>query len=307
MNHLTRLQFPFAIGIALACVALGASRYLAAPVPVNSGLFPAEGPKIPPGLVPIFWPKDNPYSSAKAELGWLLYFDKRLSVDGTVSCASCHADGRTDSLGWDLGSPNGFSAKYLRGFADSPSGATLIDLTNFLLDGFTPNKGPMVTQTLQGIIGNEPFHWRGEKDSLAEFNPAFTNLQGRDSEITPQEMALLEDFVASITYPPNPNRNIDNTLRTTLPVTGGNGNPQNGRQLYLNAPLLVGGLTCVACHALRVQSPVVARPIGVKNRGQTAVTSTPNMGMSAAVRSPHALAANPMSNAPMGAPPRNPS
>src|SRR5688572_6046247 len=52
--------------------------------------FPPEGPKVPQGLVPIFWPKDNPYSPEKAELGWLLYFDKRLSVDETMSCASCH-------------------------------------------------------------------------------------------------------------------------------------------------------------------------------------------------------------------------
>lgn len=52
--------------------------------------FPKEGPAIPKGLVPIIWPVDNPYTAEKAELGWLLFFDKRLSADGTVSCASCH-------------------------------------------------------------------------------------------------------------------------------------------------------------------------------------------------------------------------
>lgn len=44
----------------------------------------------PLGMPPIPWPVDNPYSPEKAELGRLLYFDKRLSSDGTVSCASCH-------------------------------------------------------------------------------------------------------------------------------------------------------------------------------------------------------------------------
>jgi cytochrome c peroxidase len=48
-------------------------------------------PKAPLGLPPIAWPKDNPYSHAKVELGRLLYFDRRLSGDETVSCASCHA------------------------------------------------------------------------------------------------------------------------------------------------------------------------------------------------------------------------
>ncbi len=51
---------------------------------------PSGAPKEPLGLLPISWPKDNPYSAAKAELGKILYFDSRLSKDGTVSCATCH-------------------------------------------------------------------------------------------------------------------------------------------------------------------------------------------------------------------------
>lgn len=52
---------------------------------------PSDKPPKPPlGLPPVQWPEDNPYSAAKAELGRLLYFDKRLSSDGTVSCATCH-------------------------------------------------------------------------------------------------------------------------------------------------------------------------------------------------------------------------
>lgn len=46
--------------------------------------------KEPLGLPPVEWPMDNPYSPEKAELGRLLFFDKRISTDGTVSCASCH-------------------------------------------------------------------------------------------------------------------------------------------------------------------------------------------------------------------------
>ena len=47
-------------------------------------------PREPPGLPSIEWPKHNPYSAAKAELGRYLYFDKRLSADETISCATCH-------------------------------------------------------------------------------------------------------------------------------------------------------------------------------------------------------------------------
>lgn len=35
-------------------------------------------------------PKDNPTTKAKVALGKLLFFDKRLSSDKTVSCATCH-------------------------------------------------------------------------------------------------------------------------------------------------------------------------------------------------------------------------
>jgi cytochrome c peroxidase len=51
------------------------------------------------------YPKDNPQTSSKIELGKMLYFDPRLSVDGTVSCNSCHnvmshgADGRPVGVG----------------------------------------------------------------------------------------------------------------------------------------------------------------------------------------------------------------
>jgi cytochrome c peroxidase len=45
---------------------------------------------VPGGLLPVQFPRENPYTPEKAELGKLLYFDKRLSKDGTVSCATCH-------------------------------------------------------------------------------------------------------------------------------------------------------------------------------------------------------------------------
>jgi cytochrome c peroxidase len=42
------------------------------------------------GAGSVFVPSDNPMTLAKIELGRQLYFDKRLSADQSVSCASCH-------------------------------------------------------------------------------------------------------------------------------------------------------------------------------------------------------------------------
>src|SRR5437867_3746500 len=35
-------------------------------------------------------PPDNPHTPEKISLGQKLFFDRRLSVDGTISCSTCH-------------------------------------------------------------------------------------------------------------------------------------------------------------------------------------------------------------------------
>lgn len=70
---------------------------------------PAFEPSIPLGISRTLWrrriPVDNPITRDKVSLGETLYFDKRLSINGTVSCATCHdpansfTDRRTLALG----------------------------------------------------------------------------------------------------------------------------------------------------------------------------------------------------------------
>lgn len=63
--------------------------------------------KLPLGLQEdaAYIPPDNPLTADKINLGKQLYFDPRLSADGTVACATCHApdkgfsDGRPTSTG----------------------------------------------------------------------------------------------------------------------------------------------------------------------------------------------------------------
>src|SRR3954451_23377178 len=56
-----------------------------------------------PAEVPF--PANNPYSEQKRALGEALFHDKRLSVDGSLACASCHergkgfADGKVEGRG----------------------------------------------------------------------------------------------------------------------------------------------------------------------------------------------------------------
>lgn len=172
-----------------------------------------------------------------------LYDTHATSGLGQLACASCHIDGRTDHLAWDLGDPSGTVKPINQVCRQGPGNCA----------PWHPMKGPMVTQTLQGIVGAEPLHWRGDREELAAFSVAFTGLQGADAEPSAAEMSAFTDFVSEIAYPPNPNRNIDGTLRNTLPTSTGNGNPVAGQNIYLTAPTLPG-LSCNGCHALPIGS-----------------------------------------------------
>ncbi|MDB6037285.1 MAG: hypothetical protein JWM99_1126, partial [Verrucomicrobiales bacterium] len=90
------------------------------------------------------------------------YNTQQTSGAGHLACASCHIDARFDRLAWDLGNPAGdmkiFSSTN-RNFSIFVPPAT---------NHFHPLKGPMVTQSLQDIIGHEPFHWRGDRDGLED-------------------------------------------------------------------------------------------------------------------------------------------
>lgn len=54
---------------------------------------------VPRGLPKLEHPKDNPPTAQKIALGKQLYFDKRLSQDKSISCASCH----DPKKGWSNG------------------------------------------------------------------------------------------------------------------------------------------------------------------------------------------------------------
>ncbi len=62
--------------------------------PQKSAAFPVGKPvqiKAPLGLPPVPVPADNPPTEETIALGRRLYYDPQISVDSTVSCASCHA------------------------------------------------------------------------------------------------------------------------------------------------------------------------------------------------------------------------
>ncbi|MBL8877695.1 MAG: hypothetical protein JNG88_01140 [Phycisphaerales bacterium] len=206
-------------------------------------------------------------TSAAIKAGRRHFYDTRLTSGlGQVSCASCHVDARMDRLAWDLGDPSGAMAPLTGQNLGGGIPGLTPQTTSPPFSDFHPMKGPMTTQTMQGIIGLEPLHWRGDRDGIEEFNGAFESLLGDDTQLTQQEMQEFENFLATITFPPNPFRNLDNTLPASLPLPGHyksgrfggagqplpNGNAQNGMTLYRSTTRRLdnNAFACVTCHTL---------------------------------------------------------
>jgi YVTN family beta-propeller protein len=177
-------------------------------------------------------------------IGRGVLLDARLSGNGTISCATCHLDADHDGLAWDLGDPGG-------DMVSIPSADLSIHDTLVYNRDLHPMKGPMVTQTLRGLALNDSalstpaaavvtkFHWRGDKPSIQSFNAVFPNLMGGTARPA-AEMDKLADYLNSLLHHPNPNRNLDRSLKTNL-----NGaNASTGRDLFIDH----AKSHCMICH-----------------------------------------------------------
>jgi YVTN family beta-propeller protein len=191
-------------------------------------------------------------------------YDAKLSGNGAVSCASCHIDGEMDLLAWDLGNPQGqletVTAKISGSGVLIPGGIT----TNFV---FHPMKGPMTTQTLRGLAGLDPLHWRGDRTNFLHFSGAFDSLLG-GSVLPPADMQAYRDFINTVRNEPNPNQNLDRTL----PARFKGADPVAGRNAYVSTNYQGAGalgLKCNTCHALPNGTDRSLTPAAALNESQS--------------------------------------
>ncbi|MDJ0834927.1 MAG: beta-propeller fold lactonase family protein [Acidobacteriota bacterium] len=195
----------------------------------------------------------NPEPADVVEGRPFLYDARLTSSRGNSSCASCHVFGDLDGLAWDLGDPDAtilpFTGPFIFPTPPSP------------LANFHPMKGPMTTQSLRGMDNHGPMHWRGDRNgandvassfqpdtglfdeqaAFEKFNVAFPGLVGLDQEIPEDDMAAFGRFVLQIVYPPNPLRNLDNSLTPSQ---------ARGRDHYFLLGTVQGGNGCNNCHVL---------------------------------------------------------
>ena len=174
-------------------------------------------------------------------------FDASLtSSRGDSSCSGCHIFGDLDHLAWDLGNPDGRRVQ-------NP-GAYNVNIPRFGRNtNLHPMKGPMTTQSLRGLKGNGPMHWRGdrtgqsrtsgetiEQQAFQDFNVAFTDLLGNATELSDADMAAFTTYALQLTYPPSPILNLDLSLTTAQAA---------GQNIYntITSDTLT---TCNGCHVV---------------------------------------------------------
>jgi len=186
-------------------------------------------------------------ATVKEARGFL--YDAKLSGNGTMACASCHVGGRIDGLAWDLGDPGG----------DMTTARGRGNIGTFQVH---PMKGPMTTQTLQGLRGVEPFHWRGERARLQDFNSAFRSLMGK-TELSTSDMDDYATFLQSIEFPPNPNQNLDRSL----PDSPRGLSARDGFNVYTTFAF-APPIRCVDCHSLDAGTNGLIIPANTLNEPQ---------------------------------------
>ena len=159
--------------------------------------------------------------------GRRLYFSADNSEHRNASCNSCHIEGDSDLLAWDL--------------------------SNLPRD----DKGPLVTQTLRGIADTRPFHWRGERDELSDFNGAFAGLLGGPPLATTPggEFDAFQAYVFSLQQPATPNQDRRRVLADRQSFTTPDGQPHladpiRGQELFLDGTAVIGFGSCNTCHTL---------------------------------------------------------
>jgi cytochrome c peroxidase len=206
---------------------------------------------------------NNPITNAKATLGRVLFYDKKLSIDNTISCASCHkqAFAFSDTALISVGVAGGLTDRHSMRLVNERFGVE----TKFFWD---ERAASLESQSTQPIADHNEMGFSGQA-GRANIAALLTKLQGTDyynelfkftyGDITVTESRLQEclaQFVRSIQsfdakY--DVGRAQVNNDRQNFPNFTAQENV--GKDLFLTPPVfdgnssrIGGGLGCNGCH-----------------------------------------------------------
>jgi cytochrome c peroxidase len=262
----------YAIGLVLL---LSACDQEATAPATNTAITEAFGTKIDPNnlenyanqAIPTYIRKDNtatnPITNEKAILGRVLFYDKNLSIDNTVSCASCHqqefafSDPNLASEGVQGGLTTRHSMRLIntrfaiepKFFWDERASTLEAQVTSPIQDhaemGFSGQNGRPDLTTLLTKLGG-----------ISYYQDLFTLAFGTSVVTEPRMQQALAAFIRSI-------QSFDSKFDIGRAIAPNDGAPfQNftsqenlGKQLFLAPPVfdetstrIAGGAGCQGCH-----------------------------------------------------------
>ncbi|OHB86061.1 MAG: hypothetical protein A2V98_03120 [Planctomycetes bacterium RBG_16_64_12] len=133
-------------------------------------------PEVPLGLPPVPVPEDNPITPEKVALGKKLYFDVRLSKDGTVSCATCH----DPNTAWTEHEPTSTGISGQVGGANSPTVINAAYGTSQFWDGRAASLEEQALGPIENPIemGHKLDAMIGDLSQVSEYQEAFQKVFG---------------------------------------------------------------------------------------------------------------------------------
>lgn len=146
----------------------------------------------------IPFPKDNPYTPAKAALGKMLFFDTRLSRDKNLSCASCH----NPSFGWEVPFAKAIGAGGKPLGRHAPTALNQAWSKNLFWDGRAPSleeqaKGPIQAPPEMDLpLKIAVSRLKEVQGYVAAFAKAFPN-EGITEESIPKAIATYERTIVT--------------------------------------------------------------------------------------------------------------
>ena len=241
-------------------------------------------------LVPGYITRDNTQGNeiedAVATLGRVLFYDETLSIDDSISCASCHqqefAFSDPDAVSTGVAGVTGRHSMRLLN-------ARFSDERRFFWDERAATLEDQVTQPIQdhvemgfsGENGNPDFDDLIVKMEGTPYYRSLFRLAFGDSQITEQRMQLaLAQFVRSL-------QSFDSKFDQGLAVTGNQNAPfpnftpqeNRGKNLYLAPPQFAaggqrigGGVGCQGCHS----APEFSIAPNSRNNGVISVAGNPD-------------------------------
>jgi cytochrome c peroxidase len=208
--------------------------------------------KAPAGFDPVVWaafvPADNKLTPERIELGEKLYFDTRLSRDGTVSCATCHdvTRGFTDQrpvsegIGGQLGKRN------------APTTLNVALLQTLFWDGRSPTldhqaRMPILNPVEMGMP-DEAAALKAIRD-IPEYQVSFKKAYGREMNYEDLGRAI-GAFERTLVFVDSPFRKFLDGDSAAIPPKA-----QAGWELFN------GKGRCATCHPMNPSNP-----LGTDNR-----------------------------------------